>query len=204
LAVLDRGLQAQFAGTAGEALLQADLDMGGLVLAPLAEHLLAPRAGTAPGIAEIIPAGAAKAPPKEAGEEVAEAARVAGAAGVEVKLPVGATPAGWRPEFLARPPLISQVIVGRPLFRVLQDLVGLVDLLEPGFRVRLLADVRVKLARQLTVGLLDSRLGGVARHPQGLVIVFVLHCACRPKGEDGPPASAGPWPMNRVCSTHSI
>ncbi len=56
-----------------------------------------------------------------------------------------------------------------------QDVVGLGDLLEPllGLLVALVA-VRVVLARELPVGLLDLLVGGVLADPQDLVVVGLV------------------------------
>ena len=58
------------------------------------------------------------------------------------------------------------LVVGGAFFRVLQRLVGLRDLLELGLGVLLLGDVRMVLARQLAVGVLDvSAVAHRARRP---------------------------------------
>ena len=182
LGVLARGFQAQFAGAASEGLLQADLDPRGLVLAALAEEFLALPTGAhaaAAGVTKGVREAAETPTTEEGGKEVAEAAGVA-AAGAVAELAVEAALPGGRPELLAGAPLTAQGLVGGALFPVLEDLVGLVDLLEARFGVGLLAHVRVVFARQLAVGLFDGLRRGVARDTEGLVIVFVLHGVCRP------------------------
>src|SRR5882672_1725782 len=87
------------------------------------------------------------------------------------------SPIGRRTKILARRMSLSQLIVGGPLLRSSQHLVGLADLLETGFGVLLLADVRVIFTSELAVGLLDLRLGGIARHTHDLVVVLELHRA---------------------------
>ena len=52
-----------------------------------------------------------------------------------------------------------------------QHLVGVRDLLEPLLGRRVGIDVRVQLAGQLAVGLLDRVAVGVTVHPEGLVQV---------------------------------
>jgi hypothetical protein len=79
-----------------------------------------------------------------------------------------------RTEILAR--LVrADLVVGGPLLGVLQDLVGLAHLLEALLGVLLLGHVRVVLARELAVRLLDVPLGGAALDAQDLVVVLVLH-----------------------------
>src|SRR5699024_696783 len=69
-------------------------------------------------------------------------------------------------------PRKAKLVVALALFRVGQDLVGLVDLLE-FFLGGLVAGVvvRVVFQRQLTVGLLDLLVRGCLGYPQDLVIV---------------------------------
>jgi hypothetical protein len=71
------------------------------------------------------------------------------------------------------------LIVGGALLGTLEYFVGLADLLEAGFGVLFLADVRVIFASELAVGLLDLRLGGIARQTHDLVVVLKLHCTCQ-------------------------
>ena len=71
----------------------------------------------------------------------------------------------------------AELVVALALFRVGQDLVGLVDLLE-FFLGGLVAGVvvRVVFQRQLTVGLLDLLVRGCLGYPQDLVIVTFFLC----------------------------
>jgi hypothetical protein len=78
-------------------------------------------------------------------------------------------------ELLARLPVGPEAVVRRPFLRVLEDLIGLTDLLEALFGIGLLADVGVILAGKLAVGALDLVLGGVAGDAHGLVVVFEFH-----------------------------
>jgi len=71
--------------------------------------------------------------------------------------------------------LVGQRVVGRALLLVAQHVVGFVDLAHAPLGVRLLADVRVVLARQLAVGLADVLVGRVALHAERLVIVLEFH-----------------------------
>src|SRR6185436_16200606 len=117
------------------------------------------------------------APAKERREEIAEAvvaARVAGlATGAAATRPAAklepAAEIRWRPKLLARLPVAAELVVGGAFFRVLENLVGLLHLLELRLGVLLLADVGVKLPREAPIGLLDVVGGGGARHPEGLV-----------------------------------
>ncbi len=71
---------------------------------------------------------------------------------------------------------VAELVVGRPLLRVLQDLVGLVHFLETlfGALVTLIA-IGVILLRQLAVRAFDRRVVRVARHSQRFVIVTLCH-----------------------------
>src|SRR5690606_31857475 len=69
----------------------------------------------------------------------------------------------------------AQLVVRRALGGITQGLVGLVDGLELLFRARLLAHVRVVLARQPAVGGLDLGLAGARVDPERIVVVLELH-----------------------------
>jgi hypothetical protein len=84
---------------------------------------------------------------------------------------------GGRTKVLAGPGSRSELIISRALFGTAQHLVRLADFLEAGFGVGLLADVGMELARELAIGLLDLRLGRVARDAHDLVIVLEFHRA---------------------------
>src|SRR5205823_8982784 len=99
--------------------------------------------------------------------DVAHVLLAAGAEAVE--------PVGRRAEILAGAKARAERVVGRALFLVAQRLVGFRDLLELLLGVRLLGDVRVVLARELAVGLLDLVVRGPARDAERLVVVLVLH-----------------------------
>jgi hypothetical protein len=64
-------------------------------------------------------------------------------------------PVRRRLELLPLLPLASEAIVGRSFLRVLQNLVGFAEFLEPLLGVRHLADVRVVFSRQTAIRLLD-------------------------------------------------
>ena len=82
-----------------------------------------------------------------------------------------------RPSARARarrdPPELAELVVLGPLFRVAQDRVGLLDLLEPGLG-RLVPGVEVGMVfpGQLAVGLLDVGQGRSPGDPQDLIIIF--------------------------------
>src|SRR5436309_4932497 len=71
-------------------------------------------------------------------------------------------------------PVGTDGVITLALLGVAEDLVGLIDLFEFLFRVRLLVYVRVVLARELSVGLLDVVDRGVLRNAKRLVVVLVL------------------------------
>src|SRR5690606_34212998 len=83
-------------------------------------------------------------------EEVAEAARAAVAAArtAEMKLLL---PVGGRPELLTGLPVGAERVVGSPLLLVAQHFVRFADFLEALLGVRLLADVRMVLARKAAI-----------------------------------------------------
>jgi hypothetical protein len=71
---------------------------------------------------------------------------------------------------------MAEAVVGPPLLVVLQDVVGLLDLLEAllgRFIARI--DVRVEFSGQPAVGLLDLGFGGSPRQAQNLVVVAFGH-----------------------------
>src|SRR3989449_320716 len=71
-------------------------------------------------------------------------------------------------------PFGTDRVVALALLGIGEDLVRLVDLLEALLGARVLVDVRVVLARELPVGLLDVVGRGVLRNAKGLVVVLVL------------------------------
>src|SRR3954451_23052229 len=96
----------------------------------------------------------------------------------QVFLPPGAEavePVGRRPEILAGTEPRAERVVGRALFLVAQCLVSLGDLLELLLGVRLFGNVRVVLARELPVRLLDLILAGAALDAEDLVVILVFH-----------------------------
>src|ERR1700722_558602 len=120
------------------------------------------------------PTATAALPPlgaKERFEEIA-VGRIAAARAAELE---AGAPIGRGAKLFAGTRSLSQLIIGRALLGTLEYFVGLADFLEACFGVFFLAHVRVILAGELAVGLLDLRLGGVARHSHHLVVVLELH-----------------------------
>src|SRR4029077_890914 len=110
-------------------------------------------------------------------KKVAEAASAPGTEEVaEIAVcNVPAFPARRRGEISARLPVLAELVIAFTLLRIGEDCIGLPNIFEFFFR-RCVAgvDVRVILARQLTVGLLDVVRRRGARHTQGLVVVLEL------------------------------
>ncbi len=76
-------------------------------------------------------------------------------------------------------PLLAELIVGRALFRILQRLVRLGDVLEFLFALRILRDIGMIFLRELAVCLLDGIGAGVALDAQNAVVVLVFHARIR-------------------------
>ncbi len=85
------------------------------------------------------------------------------------------TPIRWWLKTLLGIPVRTQLVVGGTFFGIFQNLVGLSQLLKFLLRIRFLADIRVVLAGQLSIGTFDLILGGFAVHTQNCVIVFIFH-----------------------------
>jgi hypothetical protein len=71
-------------------------------------------------------------------------------------------PAGWRIKVLPLFPVTAELIVGATFVFILQDFIGLGDLLEARLGVSLLADIRMILTCKPTIGLLDLVVRGPA------------------------------------------
>ena len=80
-----------------------------------------------------------------------------------------------RPDFVTILETGAEGIECCPLFRVLENLIGLADFLEARFGVGFLVQVRMELARELAMGGLDLRLGRRSRNAHDGVIVLVFH-----------------------------
>src|SRR5690606_32319647 len=122
-----------------------------------------------------VPGGA----PVQAFEEIAETAPGAapGEHLLEVEAANAAAESGGRDLVAGAVAAGAQLVVGPAPGRVAQRLVGLVDGLEALLGPRLLAHVRVVLAREAAVGGLDLRLAGIGLHAQHAVVVLELHAS---------------------------
>jgi len=69
----------------------------------------------------------------------------------------------------------AKLVIGRPLFRILQHRVGFANILEALLGIRFLTDIRVVLAGEFAIRLLDLILGRVAGQPHDGVVVLELH-----------------------------
>src|ERR1700733_1709943 len=69
----------------------------------------------------------------------------------------------------------AELVVGRPLFRILEGLICLGDFLEFFFRPGFLGNVGMVFARQTPIGLLDRFIARAAFESEDGVIVFVFH-----------------------------
>ncbi len=164
----DRGGDADIGLRTGEGFLEADLDLGaqvGPAAGGAAARAAAPAAEAAEHFLEDVLEGAAEGVAAAA----AEAAGTAGAALFEGG--------------------VAEAVIGGALLGVLQDVVGLVQLLELGLGVLVaLVAVGVPLHGELAIGLLQVLLAGVAGDAQHLVEVTLLHL-CLPS-DGGRRASA--------------
>ncbi len=66
---------------------------------------------------------------------------------------------------------MTKLIIGGSLVGIGQDLVGLVDLFEPGLGLRVLVDVGMVLPGQPSKGSFDLVLGGTSIHAQYFIVV---------------------------------
>lgn len=99
-------------------------------------------------------------PTKELREQIGEIH--AGEIGPTLSAPA---PPRRRPKVLSRP-VIAQLIVSRAFRGIPQNVVGLVHVLEFLLGARLLGNIRVVLAGESPVGLLDVLRRGAAGHAQ--------------------------------------
>src|SRR5262249_48807361 len=107
-----------------------------------------------------------------------EAATATRSAAAKMHVPAGPGtrgPGTWS-RVLVHPPVCSELVVPLPLRRIAEYLVRLVDFLEPVL-CSLVARVhiRVVLAGELPVRLLDFLVGRRLRHPERGVVVFEVH-----------------------------
>ena len=107
---------------------------------------------------------------------VLEAIAPVGAESAKARCPLGPLPARWRLEApLLELAGITQLVVGGAPLGVGQHRVGLIDLGHPLGRIGFLADVRVVLACQPTIGLLDLVGTRGLLDPEDLVVILVVH-----------------------------
>src|SRR6185295_2532475 len=148
----------------------------GLLLPEAAETGGSGRAGAPPAAGTA----AAEEHLEERAEAVAAATHAAEIAEIEAatavaEIEVDVLPARRRRARLARTlPGGPELVILLPFVGVLQDLVRFTDLLELDLGSGVLVDVRVVLARQLPIRLLDVLLAGVLLDPQRRVIVLVV------------------------------
>src|SRR6478735_3405603 len=157
-------VEAQLALRAARRLLEAEAHRHFVILAGelhAAAGTAAAHAGTAEDAHRLEQVGQV-----DVAQVVPHSSRPAAAEAVE--------PVGRRAEVLARA-VAAQAVVRGALFLVAQRLVRLGDFLELLLGVGLLGDVRVVLARQPAVGLLDLLVGRAALDAEALVVVLVLH-----------------------------
>src|SRR5690606_35087269 len=181
--------QRDLPGGSAVHVLQVDQDPGVMVLA-------ARVARTAPEAAGARSCAAAHAP-EQLCEEIAEVAVVArpGARRAPTRELEAGIPVRWRTEILPGLIALAQLVVGRALFGIRQDRVGLVDLLHARVRIGLLGYVRVVLARELAERLLDLVRGRFLGYAQGRVVILEIHCALRKIGANPAPACIEPVHM---------
>ena len=86
-------------------------------------------------------------------------------------------PVGRRAKFLPLAMIGAELVVGRALLRILEDGVGLLQVLEARLGMRVLADVGMKPAGKLAVCALDVVLARVARDTHDRVVILELHAA---------------------------
>ena len=158
--------------------LELDLDACDMVLA---SGCKATPGTTAAGGFETVCATERAARSEQLGKEVTEVRASAGTGRAAASFAAPGrefetlAPVGRRAEFLTLPPVGPELVVGRALFRVLEDFVRLLQLLEPLLGVLLLADVGMELARELAVGALDLILGRAPRHTHDCVVILESH-----------------------------
>ena len=110
-------------------------------------------------------------------------------------------PIGRRTEFFAGTVVGAKLIIGGALFRILQHLPGFANLLEAGFRVRLLADVGVILARQLPILALDLIMRRVALYAHQLIVIFEFHGSLLPVPDYRCKNATGPGTLTRLIAS---
>ena len=109
---------------------------------------------------------------EEVTEEIVEHVRERGR---EIRA-LARTEAASSPAHAAVEGRMTEPVIGRLLFGILEDIVGFVDFLEFRLGGRIvLVSVRVKLHRLLSEGLLQIRVGGTLGHAERFVVVAFRH-----------------------------
>src|SRR5438105_4952585 len=172
-AVLSRDLDHLLGALVG--LREGDLDLA-LDVLTLSGARSRPRTGATEHVVRVGEP-AVRGLSKEGAEEVGEPTRIvaervfAGLPRVHVLETAG--PRGTSAPLRELLPLGADRVISLSLVGIAEDFVSLVDLLEAPLGVRLLVDVWVVLARELSVGLLDVVGRRVLRNAQRLVVVLV-------------------------------
>src|SRR5262249_34700372 len=77
---------------------------------------------------------------------------------------------------------MAEAVIGGALVAVLEDVIGLVELLEAVLAILVARiAIRMVLHGQLAEGRLELHLGGRARHAQDLVVVAFRHVSASPR-----------------------
>ena len=153
-------------------------------------------AGSRAGATALAAAHTAKHGAEEV-RKIGPAEWVVAALGVlrPVEAAAAAGGAAARAGLLVALPVCPQLVVLLALVVVAEYFVGLVDFLEFAFRLRVIGvHIRMVLAGQLAVGLLDLVLGGRLLDAQRFVVVLVVHGCQKGKKREGksryqPPAN---------------
>ena len=90
------------------------------------------------------------------------------------KLEAG-VPVRWRLEVLTCFPLLAHLVIGHAFFRVFEYGVGFAYFLETYLGLRVLADIRMVLACQFSIGVFDFVLRCVTRNAKSFVVVLEFH-----------------------------
>ena len=112
--------------------------------------------------------------PEQRFKKVTEIMLITTARRCAMELKTGA-PVRWWLKTLLGIPIRTQLVVSGTFFRILENLVGLTQILEFLLSIRFLADIRMILSGQFSIGTFDLILGGFAIHTQNCVIVLIFH-----------------------------
>src|SRR6185312_1677414 len=112
--------------------------------------------------------------PKQGFEKFAELGSIRSCKSLLRKLEAG-VPIRWRTKFLIGFPVCAKAVIRYALLRILEHLIGFAQFLEAGFRLRILADIRMIFARQFPVSALDVILRGIAGAAHDFVVILEFH-----------------------------